>query len=214
MGKTDCKAGQMIRFGSYRQSAEGGPEPIEWRVLHSYRNEALLISRYVLDCVRYNDRYDFINWGVSSLRQWMNTVFWNTAFFPEEQAQMSVFNALKTRRFMSYKAGEMKYNRNLDRACILSIEEAEVWLPSPKDRLAQATEYAKLMGVRTYENNRCSWWLRSPLRTNTYASCVTQYGGIEYRSEAVNAAWIGVRPVIAVSFSDGSAADAMCTAHR
>lgn len=211
MNKADYKVGQIIHFGTYRQSVEGGLEPIEWQVLYSYMNEILLISRYALDCVQYNDKYGSINWGVSSLRHWMNTVFWNTAFSPEEQAQMSVFDALRTRRFMSLR---MKYNRNLDRVCILSIEEAEVWLPSPKDRICQATEYAKHMGVRTYESNRCRWWLRSPLRTHPFASCVTEYGGIEYRGNAVDAAQIGVRPVIAVCFSDDNSIDAMHMAHR
>ena len=78
------KKGDIIKFGSYPQDANGVKFPIEWLVLDVKENEALLISRYGLDYKPYgNDPYSFW-WERSELRRWLNDNFIKSAFSNED----------------------------------------------------------------------------------------------------------------------------------
>ena len=74
--------GEAVTFGSYEQDNDMGnnPEPIEWIVLDHQEGRTLLLSKYGLDGRWYNtDRVD-VTWENCSLRRWLNTDFYNTAF--------------------------------------------------------------------------------------------------------------------------------------
>lgn len=47
------KAGEYVKFGTYPESHGDTKDPIEWLVLEVKDNEALLVSRYGLDCKRH-----------------------------------------------------------------------------------------------------------------------------------------------------------------
>ena len=51
--------GDSIVFGAYEQDDDesNGKEPIEWLVLEKKNNRLLVISRYALDCKRYNESF-------------------------------------------------------------------------------------------------------------------------------------------------------------
>jgi hypothetical protein len=88
---SDCtriEAGDYLLLGSYEQDNDlsNGSEPIEWRVLERNGNEILVISRYGIDCLPYNDSETDVTWETSSLRKWLNEQFLNTAFSPSERA--------------------------------------------------------------------------------------------------------------------------------
>ena len=48
-------------------------------------DRVLVISRYVLDCVRYDEEYRRVTWETCTLRAWLNGEFLNAVFDPEEQ---------------------------------------------------------------------------------------------------------------------------------
>ena len=193
MKATECPAGGIVCFGRYWQTSESTPEPIEWRVLFSGNSFAVLTSAFVLDCGPYNSLYDKVNWGVSTLRTWLNGHFLNSAFTPDEQAQLSSIDALGNRRFI---VRDRQINKALDKVCLLSVEEANLFFHADEERICQPTPYARKQGVCTSDRNTCIWWLRSPLRTQYYASNVNFIGYIEKRGEAVDSAHVGIRPVI------------------
>ena len=62
-GKYRYKAGDVIRFGTYPQTADGTDKtPIEWLMLDVIGDKALVISMYGLDTQPYNTEYKDITW--------------------------------------------------------------------------------------------------------------------------------------------------------
>ncbi len=84
---SDVKVGDVIRFGVYEQDNDtsNGMEPIEWEVLDIDSDKALLVSRYVLEVLPYNAGSVAVTWEESSLREWLNGTFYNTAFNETEK---------------------------------------------------------------------------------------------------------------------------------
>ena len=54
-------------------------------MLDEKEGKSLLISRYALDCRRYNTTTYDITWAFCSLRKWLNEDFYSLAFSAEEQ---------------------------------------------------------------------------------------------------------------------------------
>lgn len=83
--------GFYITLGAYEQDGDesNGAEPIEWAVLGSDDKGTLLVSRYVLDCMPYNDEEAPVTWEDSSLRGWLNDDFLGSAFSDEERLMIN-----------------------------------------------------------------------------------------------------------------------------
>lgn len=79
-----------VTFGSYPQSDTSGntKEPIEWIILEKQGNRALLLSKYILDCKCYNNEDTSITYENSSIRNWLNGYFVNTAFINDEKLKI------------------------------------------------------------------------------------------------------------------------------
>ena len=208
---------RLMTFGSYEQDGDmsNGPEPIEWEILDEGEEGILLISHYVLDCHEYNDKRGKngnVTWENSTLRQWLNDDFLNSAFSPEEQAR--IYNVTLINPDNEY-SGASGGNPTMDRVFCLSVEEvtqyydteettdpvngATVW--SSERLLADATEYAISRGVIRAENSawiykdKAAWWLRS--NSSDMSSCATMSGTVTWAGgDPITEARIGVRPVI------------------
>ena len=79
----EVKKDDMILFGHYEQDNDlgNGPEPIEWIVLDTQDGKALLLSKYGLDAVPYNDDNNrAVTRETCTLRTWLNDTFLNAAF--------------------------------------------------------------------------------------------------------------------------------------
>lgn len=65
-----------IIFGRYDQDSDilNGKEPVEWMVLENDTNnrEAILLSKYILECIRFNGFSEPVAWDRSSLRKYLN----------------------------------------------------------------------------------------------------------------------------------------------
>ena len=74
--------GNSVSFGSYEQdnNPANGKEEIEWIVLDVQGDRSLLISKYALDCKKYNTEWTDGTWESCSLRKWLNSDFLNAAF--------------------------------------------------------------------------------------------------------------------------------------
>ena len=83
----DIQVGDVISFGSYEQdnNARNGVETIRWRVLDRIGNRILVVSAYALDCKPYNETDDNVTWETCTLRKWLNSSFFNTAFTEQEK---------------------------------------------------------------------------------------------------------------------------------
>ena len=65
-------------------------QPIEWLVLAEKENRILLISKYILEYMRFNDWDTFdVFWNNCSLNTWLNTEFLNGHFTQEEKSRIN-----------------------------------------------------------------------------------------------------------------------------
>ena len=182
------KVGEYYLFGSYEQdnNEANGKEDIEWLVLDTDDNKILIISRYALDCQKYNSSFTDVTWETCSLNQWLNSTFINTAFSTEEQEMISG-------------------NDTTDKVFLLSVNEANQYFESDEERKCVPTEYAKAQGVLTIEGYTlngeatCWWWLRSPGYYSYNAAYVTYGGSVLLRGSDVHYSSYGVRPALLIN---------------
>ena len=170
-------AGTYLAFGSYPQTKTGNDDtPIEWLILESDGETALLISRYALDCKPYNKNKD-TTWETCTLRGWLNDEFFNKAFSADEKKSIlqSDVSADKNPEY-NVNPG----NATKDKVFLLSVVEANKYFKSNDARMCAPTDYAIQRGEwGPYESrNVCRWWLRSPGCISNCAAYVYTDGSI------------------------------------
>ena len=167
--------GDSIVFGRYEQDndPENGPEDIEWIVLDVRDGQALLISRFLLDCVPYQEDFSDTTWENCSLRKWLNDTFLNTAFTEDEQTVIAE-ETVPADENPSYDTDTG--NDMTDKIFLLSVSEADEYFNSKEARACTATEYAAVQGATGGAENW--WWLRTPGSSSQYAVMVSDSGAI------------------------------------
>lgn len=195
------EVGDIIEFGQYEQDNDtaNGTEAIEWRVLATENGRALIISSKALQRVPYNDEDADTTWETSSIREWLNDSFYNTAFSSSEQAKICSSTL------------ENESGSTVDKVFLLSTDEANTYFTSDEDRVCYATVYAKAHGADEKASSAdprdsCFWWLRSP---GYYAYCATTVtpGGnysvnnnVYYGGSGIRTAGVCIRPAIWIDF--------------
>lgn len=206
------KVGDTVILGSYEQDNNflNFSEPIEWQVIGTRDGHTLLLSKYALDCKRYNESDVDIFWKNCTLRSWLNDDFYYKAF-----------SASDRKKIVTAHNKEVFGNATDDKVFLLSETEARDYLDGKiynyglgagnynQKLLCRPTAYAKAQGVETYYNSDndypsdtagcCIWWLRELGTTQYGASIVNSVGALGstgtsediYRGE-------GVRPAILI----------------
>jgi hypothetical protein len=224
----ETQEGRYFTLGRYEQDnkPENGPEPIEWMVLDREGDRVLVISRYILDCVRYDEEYRRVTWETCTLRAWLNGEFLDSAFDAEEQLLIPTTHvtADPNPKF-DVDPGE----DTEDKLFLLSIPEAEAYFhPDPYVRPLPNTGDFKLVEkvLAKYEANpstlycrpttyaaargsisqggaghgAANWWLRAPGMRASSAAYADFYGLFYTWGKVVNcdgATWLpGVRPAM------------------
>lgn len=207
-----AKAGDTVLFGSYRQDGSPGNEksPIEWLVLEKRGGRLLLLSKYALDCKKYNERRGNVTWETCTLRSWLNGEFYSTAFDGTEQERI-LMTTVKNEDNPVYGTKGGKTTK--DKVFLLSIGEVlRYFNPDPEAespaRCVKATEYARAQGGFTYCEAKCEWgntkeydgnswwWLRSPGSTGYCAALVYINGRVVSSGRSVNYYDNVVRPAL------------------
>ena len=186
------KRGDIIKFGNYPQDSNGSKSPIEWLVLDVKGNEALLISRYGLDCKQYHHERNNITWEDCDLRKWLNSDFLKSAFSNEESERILV-SELRNEDNHRTRGG----NDTKDRIFCLSIAEAEQYFSSNEDRQCRPTAYARKQGANV-RSDCCYWWLRSPGYDQDHAAIVNADGALNLNGDNVGCDDIAVRPALRI----------------
>ena len=188
--------GKTIKFGNYEQDNEisNGKEEIEWLVLARKNNNALLISKYVLDCQKYNNTWSDTTWEKCTLRKWLNETFLNVAFSTNEQNSILV-TTVKADINPSFSTDPGKDTN--DKIFLLSITEANDYFSSISARQCEPTEFAKGQGCEVNtDNGKCYWWLRSPGKVQSYAAEVLAFGSVYNSGKIVNSNNCAIRPAM------------------
>ena len=187
----------IVRFGHYEQDNDSGNgrEKIEWIVLDIQGGKALLTSRYGLDMLPYNTKYDNVTWETCTVRKWLNNDFISAAFSQEEQIAILTTRVDNSEEQNYSKWNENKVNDTADRIFLLSYAEANRYFgvtfedEGNKKARIKPTAYAKAQGAetskvyRTEDDEEAGWWfLRSPGYYLHSASCVDSKGGLSQPS--------------------------------
>ena len=198
-------AGSTVIFGRYEQdnNLENGPEDLQWLILEKDGDEAVMISRYGLQYMKFTEHWDSeAVWVDSPVRAWLNTSFLADAFNEAERVALcSVYvdnSAAQGNSEWSRDGG----NDTSDAVWLLSWAEAMKYFRNDTARICEPTSYAIAAAEKTtFPSYRTwmrtdSWWLRSPGDETEKATVVLSNGMmIANYGSGENL----VRPVIRVS---------------
>ena len=206
----------IVKFGSYPQSDASGnvKEPIEWIVLDRYDNRALLLSKYILDCKKYNSENIAITWEMCSLRNWLNNDFYLEAFDSNEQNRILTTNVINSN---NSSFGTYGGNNTNDKILCLSIDEIRKYFGYGIEKYGgtsffigkristKATNFALSIytddnkiwkyGGNDWYKGHSPYWLRSSGSEQNSAADVS-CGSYGIKGVNVDEKWLGIRPAL------------------
>lgn len=142
--------GDTFILGHYLNKHGNLTQPIEWIILGIEESRLLLFSKYAIDHREYHDTiYSNTSWEESTIREWLNTHFYNAAFSETE------------REAIIY--GSYAFPESFCKCDFISLmSKADCEKLSQELREAQVTEYFASLGVPYYKSSRLAitWWLR------------------------------------------------------
>ncbi len=198
-------------------------EPIKWKVGVTETDAVKVISAVVLDISYYyeNEESRTIdgetiysnNYKYSTLREFLNNGFYNTAFTLMQQSAIlttEVDNSVDGTNYTLYhKSTKYACENTFDKIYALSYREVSMSYfgdsteTATNERILKVTDYAKAKGVywgvesSTYGGN---WWLRSPNCLNeSTASYVHASSSLMF--DSVSNTQIGVAPAMRLSIA-------------
>ena len=207
---SNYEIGDIVTYGGYEQDGfySNGEETIEWIVIARDRdNHALLLSRYCLDALPYNEVGGDVTWEDSSIRAWLNGEFLESAFGGDPNG----FICTAECRTKDGRSGTDGGENTTDRIFLLAVDEVTQYFPKESSRRAPVTEYAKEQGAEYDKNGNGWWWLRTPGKTQDMAAGVHTAGGVNYDGRDVDRTDLCIRPalwldldVVTAYFSDST----------
>ncbi len=161
-----------IVFGTYEQDNDtsNGPEPIEWVVLDVEDDHVLLLSKFCLDCRPYHDKEDLAGWQNCSLREWMNSSFYDEAFSEDDKPLIQLTHVVNSDCKDTY-----------DWVYLMSYDEMIQYFEKQPNARCDATEYAVKQGVEVNGKTVRYYWLRSVSERKT---TIDSYGKEIYSTKA------------------------------
>jgi len=142
----------MMTLGRYAS------EPVLWQIVEENGKTATLLCARGLEVKPYNGSPECVTWESSTLREWLNGEFLNSAFTEEERARL-VKTRICAERNEAYST-EFG-NDTEDTVWIPGIREAERWFGSDAERACRPTDHAREGGAYTNEAGTGWWWLRT-----------------------------------------------------
>ncbi len=195
----DVAVGDIIRYGHYEQDnvSSNGKEEIEWIVLAVEEDRVCLISRYILDMVRYLNPSRWATYSSSAIRIWLFSDFYNAAFSADEKKNVLVYHIDPgvNPKYPGISQGAVVD----DEVGLLSVQQVEKYFPGAADKQCTATAYAVKRGVYVAANGFSPWWTCTMGQNNESACLVRSDGAINYNGRELTVVSFGARPVIWLS---------------
>ena len=194
----DAVPGDIISFGHYEQDNwnSNGAEPIQWIVLRKENGRLLMMSALILDHQPYHAEDEDITWKKSTLREWLNGTFAETAFTEAERAVIAKTKLTNDRNPASLKGGGSDTE---DKVFVFSFNELLDYLQGCsflEGLYAEPSDYAVQQGVERHEwYQTACWWIRTPGIDQKSAVYCDMVGKPLY-SARVTKSGIGVRPAV------------------
>ena len=219
-GLTGIESDSYVYFGNYYKNNDYKLEPIEWKVISKQKDKALLMSRYGLDYKPFNEMDTQATWETSSLRKWLNEVFYNKAFSDEEKKSI-IKNLSKVQSGSNGNTGRDTY----DYVTLLSHSDLSKYLDlnaliQENDDITKydslkcyQTRYALNVYERKYnkkmrdEYNPQKWWLRDIMPTYKSALIYDYQDMALSETARFTSTNILVRPAIWVAIGENDSND-------
>lgn len=194
-------------FGNYWQTYEidGEKSPLEWIILDESDDAYLLITKYSVDASIVNPNDFYTTWENSETRNFVNTYFYDECFTEEEKARikLTIVEPHINPEHPAVSQGIATY----DYVFLLSAEEASKYFDTNKDRIAYATDFAKIGHAREFgklwagaytspKTGATCWRLRTMGWDNCHACMVLEDGYIALHGDILHAPHYAVRPCI------------------
>ena len=186
-------------------------DDIEWRVLEDDGDSVLLLSDKILFSAAYNDKNEDVFWENCSLRDYLNTEFYDTAFSDEEKTFIiDSENESTDNHYFGTDCGEDTTDRVfiLSESQVLFTDEAESYGFMKSD--AEGDEFKYFLST-AYSKFTGTWWSENEdtlgngffaTRTDGYTEANIVYmneGGYGYnRGIVVTCSDIGIIPAVRV----------------
>lgn len=193
--KVSVKPGDTVTFGTY----EG--RKIEWIVLDTGDNGALLIAKEGLDAKQMDDETGTAEniWEDCDLRAWLNDEFYKESFTEDEQKKIN-----KTTVGFEKSSANYSFARDgedtEDYVFLLSYTEAKKYFRSDESRMCPLSSLARTNGGYEDYKDNCKWWLRtSAAYKNSY--CIVDDKGMinPDKGASCHATDVCIRPVMWVN---------------
>ena len=156
--KSGLVSRETMVLGSYEQDGDlsNGAEPIEWEILGEDENGILLVSKYILDVVRYHDEEtNNVSWERCTLRKWLNGEFYDAAFSDKDKKMIKTVKLVNDDN--PYDTDCKGGNDTIDRVFILSWSDIMKYYTfnypgdsvysASENLVKETTNYAKEKGV-------------------------------------------------------------------
>ena len=177
---------ETYSIGSYVQDEDEATD-LEWIVLDKKDGNLLLTTKNIIDTKAY-DNNGKTEFNHSSLKQWLNNEFYNTAFTKEQQNKLLDVTLADNEKVKVF---------------LLNYLELAEYYPEPMDRITKATKHVLEVDnngetLEAKSGNIASYWLMT-LGDENLAPYVSYDGEINEVGASANTNSIGVRPCIWVS---------------
>lgn len=187
----NAKVGDEVLWGCYETDPAVGKERLSWIVVNKVGDEVCLVTKEGIDGYWYNQKHEPVTWEDSDLRAKLNDREYVSGILSKYELASVVV-------------------KNDDIFTLLTVNEAQNFFESDRDRQLQVTEEARIEGVNVNELSKVNewdmkgyrsswWWLRGTGQADVYAPVVTVDGTIDEHFKEVNRAGGAIRPVVWVN---------------
>ncbi len=154
----EASVGALVRLGQYEQDNDiaNGKEAIEWFVVSVEEGKALLLSKYCLAAKQFHTESGMENrilWEESSLRQWLNDEFYESAF-----------SSMEKEAIYKFSAGSDRGLAEGDKVFVPAVTEIQKFVSgrygTPLTASAKASDYALVGDGGFYGEKAVPWWAR------------------------------------------------------
>ena len=174
-------------MGSIPFGVDEDSEPMEWVVIKTEDNKALLLSKYILKADGYEEKQESVTWETSAMRKYLNSDFINKVFSKKEQNAILISDVINN---INAEYGTSSGNNTKDKVFLLSVDEIN--------------EYLKDREVAKYKNGDSGWY---PLRTcgcdNSHVTWIEPSGSLNMYGGELSGGLIwggGIRPALWVNY--------------
>ena len=150
-----AKYGDIVTIGAYEQDTneKNGKEPIEWMVIKKMPGKVLVVSKYVLERMPFEDdeSVNSVTYPDSTVCTWLNGTFYEEAFTEAEKAMIPLTKIVTT-----YVEDYEKHTVDSeDHVFLPSYDEVNKYIASREGSLqiGSPTEALKATGVYVWDNS-------------------------------------------------------------